>query len=83
MSYYRIIKKHIDEMDYYSLLLHGAPGDEFDAESSEISRKITGNQTETDIAQIIAEVFNSSFARNDPTDFFTDCARKIYDELKG
>ena len=33
MTKYSIVKKHVDEMDYYSLLLNGAPDDEFDPES--------------------------------------------------
>ena len=31
MDKFRIIKKYIDEYDYYSLLKHGAPEDEFDS----------------------------------------------------
>ena len=30
-----VIKKYIDEMDYYTLLASGAPSDEFDAYRSE------------------------------------------------
>lgn len=48
-------------MNYDSLLSVGAPDDEFDTESRKISDKITYAQTEQDIAQIIAEVFNQSF----------------------
>lgn len=33
MKKYSIVKKHVDEMDLYSLLLNGAPDDEFDPES--------------------------------------------------
>lgn len=81
MQKYVIVKKYIDEMDYCSLLLHGAPDDEFDNESQEISDKITYTQTERDIAQIIAEVFQKSFDRKDSEELFIDCAKKIYADL--
>ncbi len=61
MEKYLIMKKHIDEMDYHSLLSVGAPNDEFDTESQAISDKITYVQSARDIAQIIADVFNRSF----------------------
>ena len=61
MEKYLIMKKHIDEMDYHSLLSVGAPNDEFDTESQAISDKITYVQSARDIAQIIADVFNLSF----------------------
>lgn len=34
------VKKYIDQMDYYALLAGGAPSDEFDMESKEISAGI-------------------------------------------
>ena len=81
MEKYLIVKKHIDAMDYYSLLSVGAPNDEFDTESHAISDKITYPQSAQDIAQIIAEVFNRSFSRGDATSKFVDCAKKIYADL--
>ena len=81
MQKYGIVKKYIDEMDYDSLLSGGAPGDEFDTESQEISDKITDALTEQEIAQVIADVFQRSFACETATAYFMDCARKIYVDL--
>lgn len=81
MTKYLIVKEYVDEMDLYSLLLHGAPDDEFDPESWEISDKISCNQTEEDIAGIIADVFNRAFQQEDAADRFMDCARKIYADM--
>lgn len=77
MSDFAIVKKYVDEMDYHSLLSHGAPGDEFDSESKEIIARISKNQTDADIARIIADIFNKSFGYNDPVNLFMDCAGKI------
>ncbi len=41
MTKYLIVKKYIDEMNYCSLLSGGAPDNEFDSESQEISDRIT------------------------------------------
>lgn len=81
MQKYKIVKKYIDEMDYYSLLSCGAPNDEFDIESHEISVRITNTQTERDIAQIIMEVFNKTFGHKNTMEPFIDCAKKIYAAL--
>ena len=81
MEKYLIVKKHIDEMDYHSLLSVGGPNDEFDTESQAISDKITYVQSARDIAQIIADVFNRSFNHSDATSRFADCAKKIYADL--
>lgn len=56
-----IIKKFIDRMDYYALLACGAPSDEFDNESMEISAKVHFDHSVQDIADIIASVFNAAF----------------------
>ncbi len=37
---FHIVKKYIDQMDYYALLASGAPSDEFDIESRGISARI-------------------------------------------
>lgn len=81
MTKYLIVKKYIDEMDYYSLLSGGAPSNEFDFESQEICDKITYAHTEQDIANVIAEVFNRSFNHENTASCFGDCARKIYADL--
>ena len=81
MTKYLIVKKYIDEMDYSSLLSGGAPDDEFDSESQEISDKITNAHTVQDIASVIAEVFNRTFNNNVASSSFADCAGKIYADL--
>lgn len=78
MTKYLIVKKHVDEMDHYSLLLNGAPDDEFDSESWEISDKISCGQNEEDITGIIADVFNRTFQQENTAGCFMDCTRKIY-----
>ena len=75
---YLIVKKYVDEMDYYSLLSTGAPSNEFDTESQKISDKISSIHTEQDIAKIIAEVFNKEFGDRNTETHFMDCAKKIY-----
>ena len=81
MTKYSIVKKYIDEMDYLSLLAGGAPGDEFDSESQEISDKITYAHTEQDIANVIADIFSRTFDDKNEAGYFIDCARKIYTDL--
>lgn len=75
---YLIVKKYIDEMDYGGLLSMGAPDNEFDVESLEISGRISNARNEQDIAQIIADVFNREFDHTDAAERFLDCAGKIY-----
>ncbi len=81
MTKYLIVKKYIDEMDYLSLLSGGAPSNEFDSESREISDKITDAHTEQDIASVIAEVFSRTFDYKNEAVYFINCARKIYTDL--
>ena len=76
-----IVKKHIDELDYYGLLAGGAPSDEFDGESKEISAKINVGQSALDIAEIIAEVFNSQFSENEAASTFLSVAEAIKKDL--
>lgn len=81
MQKYLIVKKYIDELDYCSLLSGGAPDDEYDIETQEISDRITYIHTEQDIAQIITEVFNRAFDCKNTPYRFLDCAKKIYRDL--
>ena len=60
-----IVKKYIDRMDYYALLAGGAPNDEFDGESREISTRIHSEQSVQEIATTIAEAFNAAFNEHD------------------
>ena len=57
--------------------LNGAPDDEFDSESWEISGKISSDQTKEEIAGIIADVFNRTFSDKNALECFMDCAKKI------
>ncbi len=40
---FHIVKKYIDQMDYYGLLASGVPPDEFDIESKDISARHSGD----------------------------------------
>ena len=76
-----IVKKYIDQMDYYALLASGAPSDEFDMESKEISTRIRYEHSAQDIAEIIASVFNEYFDEHDDTTVFMPVAEQIKNEL--
>lgn len=56
-----IVKSVIDELDLYGLLESGAPSDEYDIESREISHRVSKNRTPEAIASVVAEVFNKYF----------------------
>lgn len=74
---FAIVKKHIDKMDYISLLESGAPDDEFDIESKEISKRINIEISAREIAEIIADVFNTFFAESDDANKFLSVAEQI------
>jgi len=57
---FRIVKKAIDELNPYDLLPE-APDDEFDSESSEITRKINVNNSIEEIAEIISGTISRAF----------------------
>ena len=78
---FRVIKKYIDQMDYYDLLASGAPSDEFDVESKEISARIRDDHSVQDIAEIIALVFNKYFDEHDDATVFLAVAEQIEKEL--
>ena len=78
-----IIKKFIDQMDYYNLLENGAPADEFDIESKEISEKVRDDHSLQDIANIIADVFNKHFDEDNEITAFLPVAEQIKSELSG
>ena len=81
MNNYKIIKKYIDEFDFNSLLKHGAPDDEFDSYSKELSEELQPSLTIEEIATIIANKFNISFDCNTLIDDYLDIAQKIKTEL--
>lgn len=76
-----IVKKYIDLMDCYALLAGGAPNDEFDSESKEISKKIHSDQSVQELADIISQVFNASFNEHDAPTMFLSVAEQIKKEL--
>ena len=76
-----IVKKYIDQMDCYALLASGAPSDEFDTESKEISTRIRYEHSAQDIAEIIASVFNEYFNEHDDPAVFLTVAEQIEKEL--
>jgi len=78
---FHVIKKYIDQMDYYDLLASGAPSNEFDLESKEISARIRYGHTVQDIAEIIASVFNKYFDKDDDATVFLAVAEQIENEL--
>jgi len=81
--YFRIVRRHIDRMDYYGLLAGGAPADEFDIESRAISEKIHAEQSVVEIADIIAKVFNSQFNGQNDVAVFLPVAEEIKKDLLG
>ena len=81
MDKFRVIKKHIDRMDYYNLLATGAPSDEFDFESEEICARVKCEHSVLEIAEIIASVFNKHFDKNDDATVFLPVAEQITSEL--
>ena len=77
MSKFEIIKKYIDEFDYYGLLKGNAPNDEFDSYSQKLTNTITESDTEEDIALLLAETMDKAFGNEVRPDKFLDTARKI------
>ena len=77
----QIVKKYIDEMDYYALLAGGAPSDEFDLESREIAERINLDSSTEEIAAMIADTMNMAFGEKNSAEVFTDTAEKIRSAL--
>ena len=78
---FHVVKKFIDQMDYYDLLASGAPFDEFDIESKEISARIRCDHSLQEIAEIIASVFNKYFDEHDDATAFLTVAEQIKNEF--
>ena len=66
----------------YALLAGGAPADEFDAESLEISKAIHTDSSVFQIAAIIAQVFEKYFGEITPVNSFIQTAINIKEEIK-
>lgn len=77
-----IVKKYIDEYDYYSLLEDGAPEDEFDLEARKISDLIDSDSSIERIAEVVAMVMRSAFGNEEQTENYLETAGKIKAELK-
>ena len=82
LAVFAIVKKHIDKLDYYALLAGGAPADEFDLESLEISKAVHADSSALEIAEIIAQVFEKNFDEADSVNSFMQTAFNIKEELK-
>lgn len=78
---FKIVKKYIDEMDYFALLAGGAPENEFDMESAEISRQIYAKNDVEEIAKVIAQVFEKNFGEHEDAQRFLLIAEKIKGNL--
>ena len=76
-----VVKKFIDQMDYYALLAGGAPSDEFDIESKKISEVIRCDHSAQEITSIIASVFNKQFGEHNDASVFLSVAERIKSEL--
>lgn len=81
MTKFEIIKKYIDEYDYYCLLEQGAPDDEFDSYSKLFAKTITEDYTVEDIAQLIAETMDAAFSSEICPENFIETATKIRNAL--
>ena len=83
MSKYQLVKKAIDELDVYGLLEGGAPDDEFDSESKEISDRISEKDSIIQIAEVITDVFNKAFDFHDKPSVYYSTAEEIRHLLTG
>lgn len=80
-SKFKIVKKYVDEYDYYGLLRDGAPDDEFVSEALRISDRISEDSTIEQIAAIIADVFHLAFGNEEHPEHYLPVAQKIWSEL--
>ncbi len=80
-DFYPIVKKYIDQYDYYGLLADGAPNDEFETEAGMISRQIDRNSSVLEIAAAIASVMGRMFSNKEAPETFMEIAKLIHDEI--
>lgn len=78
---FTIVKKYIDEYDYYGLLRDGAPDDEFVSEALRISDRISEDSSIKQIAATIADVFHLAFGNEEDPNHYMPVAQKIWSEL--
>ena len=81
MNRFEIVKKYIDEYDYYDLLACGAPNDEFDSYSRKFANTITEKDSIEDIARLISETIDKAFAEEIKPEKFLETAKLIRKEL--
>lgn len=77
MNRFEIVKKYIDEYDYYDLLACGAPNDEFDSYSRKFANTITEKDSIEDIARLISETIDKAFAEEIKPEKFLETAKLI------
>ena len=77
MNRFGIIKKYIDEYDYYGLLADHAPDNEFDDYSKQLADTITEDDSVEDISRLIANIMDKAFAEEIDPEKFIDTAEKI------
>lgn len=82
MDKFEIIKKHIDEYDYYSLLACNAPKDEFDRYSKILAENITEIDSVENIAILISNLLDTAFGEECRPKNFLETARRIKGDLK-
>lgn len=80
-DYYPIVKKYIDQYDYYGLLADGAPNDEFETEAEMISRQINRDSSVQEIASVIASVMGRMFSNKETLEAFEETAELIHDKI--
>lgn len=83
-SNYDMIKKYIDEYDYFGLLEECcAPKDEFDNYSRELAERISDENSVEEIAAMIANIMDPSFGEPVGPEKFIETAKKIHAGLHG
>ena len=80
MNRFEIVKKYIDEYDYYDLLACGAPNDEFDSYSRKFANTITEKDSIEDIARLISETIDKAIAEENKPEKFLETAKFIRKE---
>lgn len=77
MSIFSQVKLQIDRLDPYDLLASHAHHDEYDAESKKISSRISVQDSAAQIAEVIADVMQTSFGGSDSPARYLETAAAI------
>ena len=79
VTLYMLVKKVIDEFDLYALYPGiDAPYSEYDLESRSIAEKIQYGMSDTDIADVIKDVFDYYFGAQDSVSAYMEPAKQIH-----